>query len=188
MNIPEQQIWGILNFGFDMDFEDVESPFGDNMVTIVSPEESEIFDTLWISEIAIGAASDFALHSGAMSGHHYYIDEERISTGTEGISILDPAQDVAFWPMASYLPDPRDKIKLDEFEQHFRRKAAAVLIDDDALRLLALFYIETVIENSDFDFCQNGRSLAKLTAAHFCEVGANGIYITDRGQRLINSL
>ena len=78
--------------------------------------------------------------------------------------------------------------RLDEVNMHFRRKAASVLNDDAALRLLAMLYSKTVVETSDFDFCKDGRSLAKLTAAHFCEVGANGIYIADRGQRLINSL
>jgi hypothetical protein len=78
--------------------------------------------------------------------------------------------------------------RLDEVHRHFRRKAASVLNDDAALRLLAVLYSKTVVRTADFDFCKDGRSLAKLTAAHFCEVGANGVYITDRGQRLIRSL
>ena len=78
--------------------------------------------------------------------------------------------------------------RLDEVNRHFRRKAASVLNDDAALRLLAVLYSKTVVRTSDFDFCKDGRSLAKLTAAHFCEVGANGVYITDRGQRLVRSL
>ena len=89
-------------------------------------------------------------------------------------------------PDTTLLSDLRTR--LNEVNMHFRRKAASVLNDDAALRLLAVLYSKTVVRTSDFDFCKDGRSLAKLTAAHFCEVGANGIYITDRGQRLIRAL
>ena len=80
------------------------------------------------------------------------------------------------------------QIRLDRANRHFRRKVGAVFNDDDAVRLLAQMYSEMVVETSDFNFCEHGRSLAKLTAANFCEVGANGIYITGRGQRFIESL
>lgn len=78
--------------------------------------------------------------------------------------------------------------RLDELNQHFRRKAASVVNDEAALRLLAEMYSEKVVETSEFDFCEDGRSLAKLTAAHFCEVGVNGIYITERGYRFFDFL
>ena len=78
--------------------------------------------------------------------------------------------------------------RLSEVNRHFRRKAASVLNDDAALRLLAEMYDERVVEMADFDFCSNGRPLAMLTAAHFCEVGPNSIYITRRGQQFINFL
>ena len=49
-------------------------------------------------------------------------------------------------------------------------------------------YSNVVVETDDFDFCQHGRALAKLTAANFCEVGANSIYITEPGQRFIDNI
>ena len=87
---------------------------------------------------------------------------------------------------AGVLSDPQGR--LDELNQHFRRKAASVVNDDAALRLLAEMYSTKVVETSEFDFCEDGRSLAKLTAAHFCEVGVNGIYITERGYRFFDFL
>ena len=78
--------------------------------------------------------------------------------------------------------------RLDNFNRHFRRKAAAVLNDDAALRLLAAMYSNVVVETDEFDFCKHGRALAKLTAANFCEIGANSIYITESGQRFIDNI
>ena len=49
-------------------------------------------------------------------------------------------------------------------------------------------YSNVVVETDEFDFCQHGRALAKLTAASFCEVGANSIYITEPGQRFIDNI
>ena len=78
--------------------------------------------------------------------------------------------------------------RLDNVNRHFRRKAAAVFNDDDALTLLATLYESVVVETEDFDFCQQGRALAKLAAANFAEVGANGIFITESGQRFIDNI
>ena len=44
------------------------------------------------------------------------------------------------------------------------------------------------VDISDFDACDGGLPLAKLTAANFCEVGAKVIHITEAGQRFIDSL
>lgn len=77
--------------------------------------------------------------------------------------------------------------RLDGVNRHFRRKTASVLNDNEARRLLTTLYSKVVVRTADFDFCEDGRSLAKLTAAHLAEVGANGVYITDRGQRLVAS-
>ena len=108
-----------------------------------------------------------------------------------GAIMAPAAMGVTLGPEVSPLgtePSTDLRSRLDEVNRHFRRKAASVLNDDAALRLLAVLYSKKVVRTSDFDFCKDGRSLAKLTAAHFCEVGANGVYITDRGQRLIMSL
>lgn len=80
------------------------------------------------------------------------------------------------------------KRRLDNANRHFRRKAAAVFNDDDALTLLATLYESVVITTEDFNFCQDGRALAKLAAANFAEVGANGIFITESGQRFIDNI
>ena len=78
--------------------------------------------------------------------------------------------------------------RLDRANRHFRLKASAVFNDPDALDLLTRMNSQILVETSDFDFCNDGRSLAKLTAANFCDVGANGIFITDRGRRFIAKL
>ena len=78
--------------------------------------------------------------------------------------------------------------RLDRANRHFRRKAGAVFNDANALDLLTRMNTQILVETSDFDFCNDGRSLAKLTAANFCDVGANGIFITDRGRRFIAKL
>ena len=78
--------------------------------------------------------------------------------------------------------------RLDRANRHFRLKAGAVFNDPDALDLLTRMNSQILVETSDFDFCNDGRSLAKLTAANFCDVGTNGIFITDRGRRFIAKL
>ena len=78
--------------------------------------------------------------------------------------------------------------RLNNANNHFRRKAAEVLGDEDAVVLLADLYEQSSIGLSDFDTCQHGIALARLTAANFCEVGANVIYITEAGQSFIESL
>ena len=78
--------------------------------------------------------------------------------------------------------------RLDNANNHFRWKAAEVLGDEDAVRLLIELYQQSTIRIAEFDACQDGISLARLTAANFCEVGANLIYITEAGQRFIESL
>ena len=70
----------------------------------------------------------------------------------------------------------------------FRRKASEVFNDKDALNLLDTMYRDVVVDISSFDACKDGISLAKLTAANFCEVGAKVIYITEAGQRFVDSL
>ena len=78
--------------------------------------------------------------------------------------------------------------RLDNVNRHFRRQAAAVFNDDDALNLLATLYESVVVATEDFNFCRDGRALAKLAAANFAEVGANGIFITESGQRFIENI
>lgn len=78
--------------------------------------------------------------------------------------------------------------RIDNINDHFHRKAAEVFTDDVALRFLAVLYQDSVIDLADCDAGQQGVPLAKLTAANFCEVGANVIYITESGQRFLESI
>ena len=78
--------------------------------------------------------------------------------------------------------------RLENANNHFRWKAAEVLGDEDAVRLLIKLYQRSTIRIAEFDLCQDGISLARLTAANFCEIGANLIYVTEAGQRFIESL
>lgn len=78
--------------------------------------------------------------------------------------------------------------RLDNANAYFWRKAAEVFTDDDALRLLAVLYQDSVIDLADFNHGPHGIPLAKLAAANFCEIGANVIYITESGRRFIDSV
>lgn len=78
--------------------------------------------------------------------------------------------------------------RLDNVNNHFRRNAGAVFNDEAALMLLARMYRDFVVQIADFDSGKNGIPLAKLTAANFCEIGENVIYITEAGQKFIASI
>ena len=86
--------------------------------------------------------------------------------------------------------DPVEELhqRLENANSHFRRKAAAVLGDDNAVRLLATLYQVFNIEISELDMREDGIALAKLTAANFCEIGANVIYVTEAGQNFIEAI
>lgn len=127
------------------------------------------------------------------------IRRERLGAGlsrweasTSPIGLPVPPQWARLAGFAGHEPDPELvkslKRRLNDANRHFRRKAAAVFNDDAALTLLATLYESVVVETEDFDFCEHGRSLAKLAAANFCEIGSNGIFITESGQRFIDNI
>lgn len=105
-------------------------------------------------------------------------------TGTVS-SVASPAAE-----SGSSVDDPTRSLqqRLDHVNAHFRRKATAVLADDVALRLLAALYQDRVSDLADFNACELGVPLSKLTAANFCEVGAIAIWITDAGHQFITSI
>ena len=78
--------------------------------------------------------------------------------------------------------------RLDQVNRQFRRKASEVLIDESALHLLADLYKDVVLNLEGLDLERDGLPLAKLTAAHFAEVGAKVICITEAGQRFMESI
>ncbi len=81
------------------------------------------------------------------------------------------------------------KEQLENANSYFRRKAAEVATDEQAISLLTdVFYPETTINIEHVDTRRSGIALAKLTAAAFCEIGARSIYITEAGQRFVKSL
>ena len=97
-------------------------------------------------------------------------------------------------PLTRSHQSPKDKPaqsvqqRLDNANRHFRRKAADVLADEDAVRLLADMYQSVNIALDELDACEYSVALARLTAANFCEIGARVIYITEAGQRFIEAL
>ena len=78
--------------------------------------------------------------------------------------------------------------RLDNANNHFRRKAAEVFGNEQAVLLLANLYQQSNLKIKDFDFCKEGLVLAKLTAANFCEIGSKVIYITEAGRDFIEVL
>ena len=78
--------------------------------------------------------------------------------------------------------------RLNNASAHFRRRAAEVLTDDTAVRLLAVLYQDGLVELAKLNAGQLAIPLAKLTAAGFCEIGVNAICITESGQRFVWSL
>ena len=71
---------------------------------------------------------------------------------------------------------------------YFIRRGTEVFNDEEALKLLAALYADVVVETKELDLGEQGLAMAKLTAADFCEVGADVIYITEAGQRFIRSI
>lgn len=80
------------------------------------------------------------------------------------------------------------RLRMKKVSQHFRHKAGAVLGDGGALRLLADLYEGGAIDKEAMGLCRRCSSLAKLTAANFCEVGVNVVYITPAGRRFIDRI
>ena len=80
------------------------------------------------------------------------------------------------------------ELRLNNANRYFRKMAAAVFNDDEAIKLLRSMYRTILVENEAFDFQQNGHALARLAAANFCELGPTDIYITEEGQRFIDNL
>ena len=78
--------------------------------------------------------------------------------------------------------------RLANANEHFRRKAAEVFGDTHAIRLLSRMYVEINIETAEFNSSQQAVALARLAAAHFCEVGMKSVFITESGQRFIEAL
>lgn len=78
--------------------------------------------------------------------------------------------------------------RVEDANAYFRWKAAEVFEDESAVRLLARLYEAITVEFSEFDSGKDGISLAKLTAAAFCEFSSTGIYVTESGQRFIESI
>ena len=78
--------------------------------------------------------------------------------------------------------------RLDNANNHFRRKAAEVLGDEATVAILAQMYEQSTIQLAKLDSGKDGICLAKLAAANFCEISANLVYITEAGQNFIESL
>ena len=78
--------------------------------------------------------------------------------------------------------------RLDNANAYFRRKAAEVLTDDSAVRLMAVLYQDGLVELADFNSGELGIPLAKIAAAGFCEIGVTAIYVTQSGERFVGSL
>lgn len=78
--------------------------------------------------------------------------------------------------------------RLHNANAYFRRKAAEVLTDDNAIRLMAVLYQEAVIDPEYFHDGESGVALAKLAAAGFCEIGVTAVWITDAGHHFTASL
>lgn len=92
----------------------------------------------------------------------------------------------ATWNNCSSCNDLR--LRIGNANRYFRRMAAAVFNDDAAISLLRSLHLEVLMNDRDIDFQQHGRALAMLTAANFCELGADDFYITEFGQRFVDGL
>lgn len=105
------------------------------------------------------------------------------ATGKVSISYRSPSLDRYVFSSEQELQH-----RLDNANDYFGRKASEVLNDEAALKLLAALYQLGVIETSDIDWCESGIPVAKLTAANFCQIGAKVVYVTESGQRFIESI
>ena len=78
--------------------------------------------------------------------------------------------------------------RLHNANAYLRRKAAEVLTDDSAIRLMAILYQDAVIDLDYFQDAEHGLALAKLATAGFCEIGVTAVWITDAEHRFMASL
>ncbi len=78
--------------------------------------------------------------------------------------------------------------RLNLINVYFRRKASEVLIDEPSLTLLAYLYKNILIERNNFNYKDDSLALAKLTAANFCSISANSVFITDAGFAFVKSV
>lgn len=78
--------------------------------------------------------------------------------------------------------------RLDNANNHFRRKAAEVIVDEEAVSLLARLCQESSLEIRNLEICHHGLALSRLSAANFCEISSNVIYITSSGHSFIESI
>ena len=86
------------------------------------------------------------------------------------------------------MPEDELRRRLDNANAYFRRKASEVLDDPQATEFVRAMCRDAVVDIPDFDASNDAISLAKATAANFCEVGANVIFITDPGRRFVESI
>ena len=147
----------------------------------------------WTSPLESGV---YGMPKKTPSGWLHFEEEEVLDS-----ALLDPIEEadgpMAFLVSASRLLSRSGdtststeslRQRLDNANDYFRRKASEVFNDVAALRLLADLYEQVVVDVANFDPCENGIALAKLTAANFCEVGGSLIYITESGQRFVDSI
>ena len=118
--------------------------------------------------------------AGAESDHAHSVVESSLTSSRR--SLRSRTRRTAEHPISEL------RRRLDYANQHFRRKAAAVLRDKDAVLLLASLYKQSNMRVQDFDTCTFGVSLAKLAAANFCDIGSQSIYITTAGREFIESI
>ena len=82
--------------------------------------------------------------------------------------------------------------RLDNVNDMFRRKTAAVTNNYEALELISKLYCDKVIDIEKFDIFSEYNiysiPLALLTAANLVEIGAKIVYITESGFRYVDSL
>ena len=71
---------------------------------------------------------------------------------------------------------------------YFRRRAAEVLDDEQAMKYLENLYRQVVVDIPSSDMSPEDLALAKIAAANFCEIGVNAISITLSGRRFVESI
>ena len=79
-------------------------------------------------------------------------------------------------------------LRLADLNDGYRSRLSAAMDDSAAMELLHDISERISIDFEDFDFAANGLALSKLTSAELCGVGEAVVYITDAGNRVLESL
>ena len=118
-------------------------------------------------------------------------DNRVLGVDIQHVSLLD-REHAAEPPLGTHLklvdPEHEDQLqaRVENESSHLRRMVAAVVNDQEALRLMARLHDRESIETKELE--DSAIPLAKITAANFAQVGAHLVHVTGPGRKFVQSI